>query len=92
MAELHISDLDDETMRRLRERAEREGRSVETLVREIVTEATSSSDLPSSAEKEVLHTIERLQTTAPSERYSDVQPVKIEGIPASELLIRDRRR
>jgi plasmid stability protein len=91
MAELHLTDIDDEVLARLQRRAEQEGRSVEDLVQEELERALSSSE-KATEEASFVQAVERLRATPPEERVPDVEPVEIEGIPASELLIRDRRR
>lgn len=86
MAELHITDVDDEVLARLRDRARREGTSLDERIRSLLTQA---------AEKEGSGSTEELQTLRmpPSDRsFRDVDPVEAPGISASELLIRDRRR
>jgi plasmid stability protein len=92
MAELHISNLDATMMRRLRERADREGRSIEDLVHALLLEAATSRDVPSPAVAQVVQAVDRLRSTPQNQRYPDIEPVEAEGIPTSELLIRDRRR
>lgn len=93
MAELRIPDVDERVLARLRERAEQQNRSVETLIREELERAVSLLSPAQTAEEEsFVRTVERLRATPAEERVPDVEPVEIEGIPASELLIRDRRR
>ena len=93
MAELHLTDLDDEVLARLHQRAERQDRSVEDLVQEELERALSISPSEKPTEQEAFdQAVKRLRATSPEERMPDVEPVEIEGIPASELLIRDRRR
>jgi plasmid stability protein len=93
MAELHLTDLDDEVLARLHQRAEQQDRSVEDLVQEELERALSISPSEKPTEEEAFdQAVKRLRATSPEERMPDVEPVEIEGIPASELLIRDRRR
>lgn len=93
MAELHITDIDEQVLARLRERAKQENRPVETLIREEFERAASLSFAPQRADEDAfVQAVKRLQAMPAKERVSDVEPVEIEGIPASELLIRDRRR
>lgn len=93
MAELHLTDLDDEVLARLHQRAEQQDRSVEDLVQEELERVLSFSSSEKRTEKEsFVQSVERLRAMSPEERVPDVEPVEIEGIPASELLIRDRRR
>lgn len=93
MAELHLTDIDDKVLAQLRRRAKQEDRSVEDLVQEELERALSFSSSEKAAEEaSFVQAVERLRATSPEERVPDVEPVEIEGIPASELLIRDRRR
>lgn len=93
MAELHITDIDEQVLARLRERAKQENRPVEALIREELERAASLSFAPQRADEDAfVQAVKRLQAVPAKERVSDVEPVEIEGIPASELLIRDRRR
>ena len=66
---------------------------MEALVQDELERAVSvsSPEEPPEAESFV-QTVEQLRATPSEERVPDVEPVEIEGIPASELLIRDRRR
>jgi plasmid stability protein len=93
MAELHLTGVDDEVLARLRRRAEKENRSVEALAREELERTVSlSSTAETATEKSFAQAVERIRSTPAEERVPDVKPVEIEGISASELLIRDRRR
>ncbi len=47
MAQLLVRNLDDEVKRRLRARADRQGRSMEDLVRDILRVAAQEDDAPS---------------------------------------------
>lgn len=92
MAELHITDIDEQVLARLRERAKQENRPVEALIQEELERAASLSSSPQRADEDAfVQAVKRLQAVPAKERVSDVEPVEIEGIPASELLIRDRR-
>lgn len=85
MAELHITDIDEQVLARLRERARREGASLEARIRSLLEQAAEADD-SSSEESQTLR-------MPPSDRsFRDVDPVEAPGISASELLIRDRRR
>jgi plasmid stability protein len=93
MAELHITGVDEEVLAQLRRRAEREGRSTEALIREELKQAASRRSPAQTAEEDsFVQAVDQIQSTPAEERIPDVEPVEIEGIPASELLIRDRRR
>lgn len=93
MAELHLTDIDEQVLARLRQQAEQENRSVEALVRDELEQAAVRSSAAQTAEEtSFVQAVERLRSTPAEERMPDVEPVEIEGIPASELLIRDRRR
>jgi plasmid stability protein len=94
MAELHITDIDEQVLARLRERAKKENRSMEALIREGLERAAYSapSDQMTTAEGAFVQAVKRIQAIPAEERVPDFKPVEIEGIPASELLIRDRRR
>jgi plasmid stability protein len=93
MAELHLTDIDDEVLVQLRQQAEQHDRPVEDFVQEELERALSFSFSESTTEEaSFVQAVERLRATPPEERVPDVEPVEIEGIPASELLIRDRRR
>lgn len=93
MAELHLTDIDDEVLAQLHRRAEQHDRSVECLVQEGLERVLSfSSSERTTAEESFVQSVERLRATPPDQRVPDVEPIEIEGIPASELLIRDRRR
>lgn len=66
---------------------------MEALIREELEQAAFRLSPAQTAEEEsFVQAVERLQATPAEERAPDVEPVEIEGIPASELLIRDRRR
>lgn len=86
MAELHITDIDDQVLARLREQAQREGTSLEDQVRLLLTQAAEAEDSRSGDEEQTL----RMPSSDRS--FRDVDPVDAPGISASELLIRDRRR
>jgi plasmid stability protein len=93
MADLHIKDIDEQIMMRLQRRAKEENRSVEALIRETLHEAASIH--PSSeatAEEMFVRAVERIRRVPAKERIPDIEPVEVEGLSASELLIRDRRR
>jgi len=93
MAELHLTDLNDRVLARLQQRAEQKDRSVEDLVQEALERALSVPPSEKRTKEEsFVQSVERLRAMSPEERVPDVEPVEIEGIPASELLIRDRRR
>lgn len=93
MAELYITDIDDQVLVRLRRRAEQEGRSMEALIREELKQAASRRFPGQNAgEESFVQAVDQIQSTPAEERIPDVELVEIEGIPASELLIRDRRR
>jgi len=93
MAELHLTDVDDEVLARLRQRAEKQNRSVEAVAHEELERAVSlSSTTETAVEESFGQAVERIRSTPAEKRVPDVEPVEIEGIPASDLLIRDRRR
>lgn len=93
MAELHLTNIDDQVLNKLRHRAEQQNRSVEDLVREELERAVSFSSSSEAAEEEsFIQAVKRLRAMPAEERIPDVEPMELEGIPASELLIRDRRR
>jgi plasmid stability protein len=52
MAELHLTDVDDEVLARLRQRAEKENRPVEALAREELERAVSFSSTTETAVEE----------------------------------------
>jgi plasmid stability protein len=84
MAELHLTNINDAVLARLRERARQEGASLEEKVRELLErEAARESDVPED-------TSQTLRMPAPDRSFRNVDPVEASGIPASELLIRDR--
>lgn len=86
MAELHLTDIDEQVLRRLHDRARQEGVSLEEricalLEREVEEGSSGSTDAGQTLRM------------PPSDRsFRDVDPVDAPGISASELLIRDRRR
>ena len=86
MAELHLTNIDDEVLARLRERAQQEGTSLEERVRSLLEQEaegdTEDSDDPS----------QTLRMPPADRSFRNVDPVETPGISASELLIRDRRR
>ena len=61
MAELHISNIDEKTMRRLRRRANREDCSIEDLVCALITEAAASPEVPSTAAAQISRAAERIR-------------------------------
>jgi hypothetical protein len=86
MAELHLTNLNDAVLARLRERARQEGVSLEEKVRELLErEAEREADAPEDASQ-------TLRMPSPDHSFRDVDPVEAQGIAASELLIRDRDR
>jgi hypothetical protein len=86
MAELHLTDIDDEVLDRLRKRARRAGRSLEEQVRTLL-EREAEDDPGESGDGS-----QTLRMPPPDRSFRDVDPVEAPGISASELLIRDRRR
>lgn len=86
MAELHLTDIDDEVLARLRDRAREEGTSLDERIRSLLKHAAEEDGSGSAEESNTLR-------MPPSDRsFRDVDPVEAPGISASELLIRDRRR
>lgn len=86
MAELHLTNLNDAVLARLREHARQEGVSLEEKVRGLLErEAERDADVPEDASQP-------LRMPAPDHSFRDVDPVQAPGIAASELLIRDRDR
>jgi hypothetical protein len=82
MAELHLTDIDDEVLAKLQERARRDGTSLEERIRSLLERAAAEEDGAS----------ETLRMPPPDRSFRNVEPVEAPGISASELLIRDRRR
>ena len=86
MAELHLTNINDAVLARLRRRAQQEGASLEEKVRGLLQrEAERESDVPADAPQ-------TLRMPSPDRSFRDVDPVQAPGIAASELLIRDRDR
>lgn len=86
MAEVHLTDIDDKVLDRLRERAQQEGMSLEERIRSLLKREVEE-------ENGELEDISQTLRMPPSDRsFRDVDPVEAPGISASELLIRDRRR
>jgi plasmid stability protein len=82
MAELHLTDLDDEVLARLHQRAERQDRSVEDLVQEELERALSISPSEKPTEQEAFdQAVKRLRATSPEERMPDVEPVESRAFP-----------
>ncbi len=84
MAELHLTDIDEDVLARLRERARREGTSLEERIHSLLEHAA--------AEKQSTEVSETLRMPPLDRSFRDIDPVDVPGISASELLIRDRRR
>lgn len=85
MADVHLTNINEQVLSRLRERAHREGTSLEKTIRSLLEQAASEEE-PRPEEPKTLR-------MPPSDRsFRDVNPVETPGISASELLIRDRRR
>lgn len=86
MAELHITDIDEQVLARLRERAKQEGIPLEEQVRFLLKQAAEADDNGRTGDSQTLR-------MPPADRsFRKVNPVETPGISASELLIRDRRR
>jgi len=86
MAELHISDIDEQVLARLRERAKQEGASLEEQVRALLKQAAGESGSDAIDDSQTLR-------MPPADRsFRKIDPIEAPGISASELLIRDRRR
>lgn len=86
MADLHLTNLNDAVLARLRERARHEGVFLEEKVRGLLErEAEREADAPEDASQ-------TLRMPFPDHSFRDVDPVEAQGIAASELLIRDRDR
>ena len=86
MAELHLTDIDDQVLARLRQQVEQEGTSLKEQVRSLLEQAAESTDGSSEEPSQTL-------CMPPSDRsFRNVDPVDAPGISASKLLIRDRRR
>ena len=86
MTELRLTDLDEQMLDRLRERAQKAGVTLEERIR---------SPLMKDVEGETGDSNENVRTLRmppPDRSFRDVDPVEAPGISASELLIRDRRR
>ena len=79
-------------LERLQQQTKKQNRSVEAFVQEELERAVSFSSSEPAEATSVAQTVRRLRSLPADERVPDVGPVDIEGIPASELLIRDRRR
>ena len=85
MAELHITDIDERVLTRLRERAQQDNVELEEIVRHLLEEA---------AEEEHTRVTKKGGTLRmpPRDRsFQAFQPITTSGISASALLIRDRR-
>ena len=86
MAELHLTNINEVVLARLRDRAQQEGTSLEEKVRGLLEqEAERDADVPED-------TSQTLRMPSPDRSFRDVDPVQAPGIAASELLIRDRDR
>jgi len=85
MAELHLPNIDDELLDRLRERARQHGVSLEEQVR-ILLERSSNRE--TDKQEEISQT---LRIPSPDRSFREIDPVDTPGEAASELLIRDRR-
>lgn len=86
MAELHLTDIDEQVLRRLHDRARQEGVSLEERIRALLKREVEEGTSDSTKAGQTLR-------MPPSDRsFRDVEPVDAPGISASELLIRDRRR
>ena len=86
MAELHLTNINEVVLARLRDRAKQEGTSLEEKVRGLLEqEAERDADVPED-------TSQTLRMPSPDRSFQDVDPVEAQGIAASELLIRDRDR
>lgn len=86
MAALHIPDIDEQVLTYLRERARREGTSLEEQVRALLKQAAEERDGDGLDDSQTLR-------MPPADRsFRKIDPVEAPGISASELLIRDRRR
>jgi len=84
MADLHLTNINDAVLARLRERAQQEGTSLEERVRGLLErEAERDADVP-------VDTSHTLRMPSPDRSFRNVDPVEASGTPASELLIRDR--
>jgi hypothetical protein len=79
-------------LERLQQQAKKQNRSVEAFVQEELERAVSFSSPEPAEATSFAQAVRRLRSLPADERVPDVNPVDIEGIPASELLIRDRRR
>ena len=90
MAELRITGIDEQALERCRAEARAEGVSLEAKVRALI-EGEASSESGKGTES-FAQAVERIRATPAEKRVLDAIPIDIEGIPASELLIRDRRR
>lgn len=86
MAELHLTNINEVVLARLRDRAQQEGTSLEEKVRGLLEqEAERDADVSED-------TSQTLRMPSPDRSFRDVDPVHAPGIAASELLIRDRDR
>jgi len=86
MAEVHLTDIDDKVLDRLRERAQEEGMSLEERIRSLLKREVEEET------GELENTSQTLRMPPSDRSFRDVDPVEAPGISASELLIRDRRR
>ena len=86
MAELHIPDMDEQVLARLRERAERKGLSLEEQVRTLLKEAAGENG------SDAISDFQTLRMPPADRSFRKMDPIEAPGISASELLIRDRRR
>ena len=87
MADLHLRNLDEEVLTELRKQAQQRGLSLEETARSILQQETRN--VVDASEEEASQTL-RMPSSDRSLR--NVDPVETSGIPASALLIRDRRR
>jgi plasmid stability protein len=86
MAELHLTNVDEDVLARLRDRAQQAGISLEEQICTLLEQGGEEEGNDGSEASQTLR-------MPPSDRsFRDVDPVEAPGISASELLIRDRRR
>ena len=86
MAELHLTDLDEQVLDRLRERARKDGMTLEERIRSLLIQDAEGGAGDSEEDGQTL------RMPPPDRSFRDVDPVEAPGISASEHLIRDRRR
>lgn len=77
MADVTIRDIDDAVLRRLRDRAARDGRSVEEVAREIL--AASAPDAPASGREALLREIDGIRAMTPRPIPYDTSALVREG-------------